>query len=685
MIEDGRTVNQVTGGAVAGPVVQAGRIDAVHFHSAPRDGRWLWVVAAALSSVTASSVWLSVHRTVGGVEGVLSGCAVVAAVVALVLLAVVLGRRDRRPAVDVGEARTRLAAAVSTQWHGEWVGRGMLRSPPLPVAWSARGRAERSDLDGPVTAARLLPVRRLVVVGPGGSGKTVLAVRLTLDLLAHRRADEPVPVPLALALWDPERQVLRDWIAGRLEADYGITGGAELVAAGAVLPVLDGLDEVAEPLRAVAVEAVNAQLGPTDPVVLTSRPDPALAGLAGVTTFELAGVDVTDAVAHLGGGWRRVAVHPPVAAALTSPLMVSLARSVPRPDDLLDLPDEASVRVFLLESFIAETYSDRARPAGAARRPRHRGPGPRRWLGFLARHLERRGTPNFAWWELRGALPVGRLEVGVGVLAGLVWAGVAALLGPRAIGLGVGPVVGLLFGAAFCVGYAAVRTGAPPHRGGSGDGGFRGLPTWADVAWRLRHGALAIAVAWVVAAGVTGGRASAGRPAGAPVAGVIAGLSAALLAGLVVGVVAGALLRGAEGLDARVATVRARTPDATLRRDRVSTVVVGTMFAVVVGVITGGAVGIAAGDLGAGAWAAVGGAVAGGPAAVVVFTAWAAYVPARVWLALRRDLPWRLGAFLADAHRLEVLRQFGTTYQFRHLALRERLARPPVGNGHSVR
>jgi hypothetical protein len=58
----------------------------------------------------------------------------------------------------------------------------------------------------------------------------------------------------------------------------------------------------------------------------------------------------------------------------------------------------------------------------------------------------------------------------------------------------------------------------------------------------------------------------------------------------------------------------------------------------------------------------------------VAETAWPAYMLARGWLALRRQLPWSLMDFLADAHRRGVLRQSGAVYQFRHIELQHRLA-----------
>jgi hypothetical protein len=62
-----------------------------------------------------------------------------------------------------------------------------------------------------------------------------------------------------------------------------------------------------------------------------------------------------------------------------------------------------------------------------------------------------------------------------------------------------------------------------------------------------------------------------------------------------------------------------------------------------------------------------------------VQAAWGRFTLVRWWLALTRRLPWRLSAFLQDAcSNRRVLRQFGAAYQFRHIELQRRLARPAI-------
>jgi hypothetical protein len=63
--------------------------------------------------------------------------------------------------------------------------------------------------------------------------------------------------------------------------------------------------------------------------------------------------------------------------------------------------------------------------------------------------------------------------------------------------------------------------------------------------------------------------------------------------------------------------------------------------------------------------------------AVVLSHPWPQYLIAAGWLAARGQLPWRLAAFLAEANDLQVLRQRGAAYQFRHARLQDHLARVP--------
>lgn len=127
-----------------------------------------------------------------------------------------------------------------------------------------------------------LPTGRLIILGDPGSGKTMMSIELTLQLLKSGDPNAPVPIRLSLAGWDIQRS-LEDWLADRLVVDYGIraTSAKELATARPrkLLPVLDGLDEMDradadKPRRALqALRILNEYIdGPArGRVVLTCR------------------------------------------------------------------------------------------------------------------------------------------------------------------------------------------------------------------------------------------------------------------------------------------------------------------------------------------------------------------------------------------------------------------------------
>jgi hypothetical protein len=57
----------------------------------------------------------------------------------------------------------------------------------------------------------------------------------------------------------------------------------------------------------------------------------------------------------------------------------------------------------------------------------------------------------------------------------------------------------------------------------------------------------------------------------------------------------------------------------------------------------------------------------------VSLSPWVRFQVARFFLAATGRVPWRLMAFLDEAHSRGALRQAGAVYQFRHVTLQERL------------
>ena len=129
-------------------------------------------------------------------------------------------------------------------------------------------------------------------------------------------------------------------------------------------------------------------------------------------------------------------------------------------------------------------------------------------------------------------------------------------------------------------------------------------------------------------------------------------------------------------------------PRALLAKDRRTFVMVTLTVGLPCGLATGAGVGTLAVYLNEGAALPVrlllGLAVASTTGLATLFlvartrTAWGDFTVARICLALRRQVPWKLAAFLRDAHEHRgVLRQVGAVYQFRHVDLQRHLARLP--------
>lgn len=104
----------------------------------------------------------------------------------------------------------------------------------------------------------------LLILGQPGSGKTTLLLEVAQELLDRADGDasaqSPIPVVFNLSSWRQTEAALDSWLVTVLNQEYEVPAkiGQSWVSTGAILPLLDGLDEVPEANRAACVRAINA-------------------------------------------------------------------------------------------------------------------------------------------------------------------------------------------------------------------------------------------------------------------------------------------------------------------------------------------------------------------------------------------------------------------------------------------
>jgi Effector-associated domain 7 len=102
----------------------------------------------------------------------------------------------------------------------------------------------------------------LLILGQPGAGKTTLLLELARDLIERARDDNthPIPVVFNLSTWAMERKPIKEWMIEELRLRYDVPRkvGATWIEGDNILPLLDGLDEVAVEYRDACAAAINA-------------------------------------------------------------------------------------------------------------------------------------------------------------------------------------------------------------------------------------------------------------------------------------------------------------------------------------------------------------------------------------------------------------------------------------------
>ena len=107
---------------------------------------------------------------------------------------------------------------------------------------------------------------RLLILGEPGSGKTTTLLQLAQELINRADSDpnKPIPVLLNLSSWKDDKQSINDWIVDDLNFKYGVRKdiGQKWIKEEKIIPLLDGLDEVAAARQKSCAQKINDFLIP---------------------------------------------------------------------------------------------------------------------------------------------------------------------------------------------------------------------------------------------------------------------------------------------------------------------------------------------------------------------------------------------------------------------------------------
>jgi hypothetical protein len=301
----------------------------------------------------------------------------------------------------------------------------------------------------------------LLILGAPGAGKTTLLLELTCDLLNRAEQDttHPIPVVFHLSSWAVRRRPLVDWLADELAERYYVPRklAQAWTDAEQVLPLLDGLDEVAPEHREACVEAINAfRCRHGVPLAVCSRVAdyqelPVCVELSGAVVIEpLSRVQVSSYLKQAGkslAGVRTVLRDDETLwELLETPLMLSIVAMAYQGRSAAEVRATGSLeqrRTHLFENYTERMFERRTKVTAYTREQTLR------WLTWLARSLMHHNLSIFyVEWMKPDWLPSRAQRWIVAMVpvmsSGLVYGLLGGLVLELVFGLGLG-LVGLVF------------------------------------------------------------------------------------------------------------------------------------------------------------------------------------------------------------------------------------------------
>ena len=248
-----------------------------------------------------------------------------------------------------------------------------------------------------------------LLLGEPGAGKTTLLLSLTRDLLSRAKANEthPIPVVFNLSSWAQQRQSIEAWMIEELGSKYQVPHklAEEWIAASLILPLLDGLDEVAQIHRKECVETINAYRREHGflPMVVCCRTSEYLAlgtHIALNKAIAIEPLTLQQIEQYIGKEGKRLnsvktalssdqSLREMVSTPLMLTVIISQAFQNTPLDTLLSIDDPAERRRLIFKKYVEVVLNRRGQES------RYSPEQMQHWLAWLAGQLEKQNQGEF--------------------------------------------------------------------------------------------------------------------------------------------------------------------------------------------------------------------------------------------------------------------------------------------------
>jgi GTPase SAR1 family protein len=306
--------------------------------------------------------------------------------------------------------------------------------------------------------------KALLILGEPGAGKTTLLLELTRQLLDRAQQDEHhlIPVAFNLSSWAEQRVALAEWLMDELNKRYDVPHelAKTWVDAGLILPLLDGLDEVAADHREACVDTMNAFLREHGllPMVVCSRVAdyealtvrlrlPSAVIIQSLSQQQIQHY-VEQAGAALAGLRTVLQADEHLWELLKTPLMLSIMALAYQGRLAEEIPATGTLenhRTHVLATYTDAMFARRAKMTPYTREQTEH------WLRWLARTMQDHNQSIFylEWMQpdwLQGQRQQRLVTLATSIMGGLVYGLLGGLVGGLVFGLLYGPLTGLLGG-----------------------------------------------------------------------------------------------------------------------------------------------------------------------------------------------------------------------------------------------